>query len=54
MTATPNPMRCSERLRLSRPVRQTTAAFPPTMQVPRRTPQSLSLGSLGVAEHFSQ
>ena len=24
------------------------AAFPPTMQVPRRTPQSLSLGSLGV------
>src|SRR5439155_7265772 len=26
-----------------------TAAFPPTMQVPRRTPRSLSLGSLGVA-----
>ena len=25
-----------------------TAAFPPTMQVPRRTPLSLSLGSLGV------
>ena len=25
------------------------AAFPPTMQVPRRTPLSLSLGSLGVA-----
>jgi hypothetical protein len=25
------------------------AAFPPTMQVPRRTPRSLSLGSLGVA-----
>ena len=25
-----------------------TAAFPPTMQVPRRTPRSLSLGSLGV------
>gem|GEM_PF-3516534 len=24
-----------------------TAAFPPTMQVPRRTPLSLSLGSLG-------
>ena len=24
-------------------------AFPPTMQVPRRTPLSLSLGSLGVA-----
>ena len=24
------------------------AAFPPTMQVPRRTPLSLSLGSLGV------
>ncbi len=24
-----------------------TAAFPPTMQVPRRTPRSLSLGSLG-------
>jgi hypothetical protein len=23
-----------------------TAAFPPTMQVPRRTPRSLSLGSL--------
>jgi len=26
-----------------------TAAFPPTAQVPRRTPLSLSLGSLGVA-----
>ncbi len=26
------------------------AAFPPTMQVPRRTPLSLSLGSLGVWE----
>ena len=26
-----------------------TTAFPPTMQVPRRTPPSLSLGSLGVA-----
>ena len=26
-----------------------TAAFPPTVQVPRRTPRSLSLGSLGVA-----
>ena len=26
-----------------------TAAFPPAMQVPRRAPQSLSLGSLGVA-----
>ena len=25
------------------------AAFPPAMQVPRRTPRSLSLGSLGVA-----
>ena len=25
------------------------AAFPPTMQVPRRTPRSLSLGSLGLA-----
>ena len=25
------------------------AAFPPTMQVPRRAPRSLSLGSLGVA-----
>ena len=25
------------------------AAFPPTMQVPRRTPLSLSLGSLGVS-----
>ena len=24
-----------------------TAAFPPTAQVPRRTPLSLSLGSLG-------
>jgi hypothetical protein len=24
-----------------------TAAFPPAMQVPRRTPRSLSLGSLG-------
>ena len=26
-----------------------TAAFPPTMQVPRRTPRSLSLGSLADA-----
>ena len=26
-----------------------TAAFPPTMQVPRRPPRSLSLRSLGVA-----
>ncbi len=24
-----------------------TAAFPPSVQVPRRTPRSLSLGSLG-------
>ena len=29
-----------------------TAAFPPAMQVPRRTPRSLSLGSLGVATRF--
>ena len=28
------------------------ATFPPTMQVPRRTPRSLSLGSLGVATRF--
>ena len=28
------------------------AAFPPTMQVPRRTPRSLSLRSLGVATRF--
>ena len=28
-----------------------TAAFPPAMQVPRRTPQSLSLGSLGDSAH---
>ena len=27
--------------------RASAAAFPPTMQVPRRTPRSLSLGSLG-------
>ena len=27
------------------------AAFPPAMQVPRRTPRSLSLGSLGVIAH---
>ena len=30
-----------------------TAAFPPTMQVPRRTPLSLSLRSLGVATRVS-
>ena len=30
-----------------------TAAFPPTMQVPRRTPRSLSLGSLGGIAHNS-
>jgi hypothetical protein len=29
-----------------------TAAFPPTMQVPRRAPLSLSLGSLGVISHI--
>ena len=29
-----------------------TAAFPPTMQVPRRTPLSLSLGSLGDFAHL--
>ena len=29
-----------------------TAAFPPTMQVPRRAPRSLSLRSLGVAAHL--
>src|SRR5260221_9091632 len=28
------------------------AAFPPAMQVPRRTPRSLSLGSLGDFAHF--
>ena len=28
-----------------------TAAFPPTVQVPCRTPLSLSLGSLGVLAH---
>ena len=28
-----------------------TAAFPPTMQVPRRAPRSLSLGSLGDFAH---
>jgi len=31
-----------------------TAAFPPTTQVPRRTPLSLSLGSLGVATRPSK
>jgi len=31
-----------------------TAAFPPTAQVPRRTPLSLSLGSLGVTPHVSR
>ncbi len=30
-----------------------TAAFPPTMQVPRRTPLSLSLGSLGDSKRSS-
>jgi len=30
-----------------------TAAFPPTMQVPRRTPLSLSLRSLGASGRFS-
>ena len=30
------------------------AAFPPAMQVPRRTPRSLSLGSLGVATRAMQ
>ncbi len=31
-----------------------TAAFPPTMQVPRRTPRSLSLGSLGDSARVSR
>jgi len=40
--------RCSEQLRASSRQAGTSAAtFPPTMQVPRRTPLSLSLGSLG-------
>ena len=42
--------RCSEQLRASsRQAGTSTAAFPPTMQVPRQPPRSLSLGSLGAA-----
>jgi len=41
-------MRCSEPLRASsRQAGTSAAAFPPAVQVPRRTPLSLSLGSLG-------
>ncbi len=47
MTATPNQALQRTRLRVTAPA--STAAFPPTSQVPRRSGVSLSLGSLGVA-----
>ena len=41
-------MRCSERLRVSQPVRQTATAFSTHRHSLRHAPPSLSLGSLGV------
>jgi len=47
-------MRCSEQLRVSsRQAGTSAAAFPPAMQVPRRTPLSLSLGSVAKNVHSS-
>ncbi len=43
----PNQALQRTRLRVTAPA--STAAFPPTRQVPRRSGVSLSLGSLGVA-----
>ena len=48
MTATPNHALQRTAPCVTAPASAT--AFPPTMQVPRRTPPSLSLGSLGYAE----
>ena len=45
MTATPN--QALQRTAPCVTAPASAAAFPPTMQVPRRTPRSLSLGSLG-------
>ena len=47
MTATPN--HALQRTAPCVTAPASAAAFPPAMQVPRRTPRSLSLGSLGVA-----
>ena len=46
MTATPN--HALQRTAPCVTAPASAAAFPPTVQVPRRTPRSLSLGSLGV------
>ncbi len=46
--ATPNQALQRTRLRVTAPA--SAAAFPPTMQVPRRSGVSLSLESLGVTE----
>ena len=50
MTATPN--HALQRTAPCVTAPASTAAFPPTMQVPRRTPRSLSLGSLGDFAHL--
>ncbi len=50
MTATPNQALQRTRLRVTAPA--AAAAFPPTMQVPRHSGVSLSLGSLGDSHAF--
>ena len=54
-TATPNHalQRTAPGVTACAPTTFAPAAFPPAMQVPRRTPRSLSLGSLGRSEHYS-
>ena len=47
MTATPN--QALQRTAPALTLAASTPAFPPTMQPARQPPQSLSLGSLGVA-----
>jgi hypothetical protein len=46
-TATPNHSLQRSAPHVTAPA--STTAFPPTVQVPRRAPRSLSLGSLGVS-----
>ena len=51
MTATPN--HALQRTAPCVTAPASAAAFPPTVQVPRRTPRSLSLGPLGDSTHLS-
>src|SRR2546430_711776 len=47
MTATPHALQRTAPCPAGAGAPASAAAFPPTIQVPRRAPQSLSLGSLG-------